>query len=64
MTEQEVLNEIFETYKWWVGFCSRDYAGVLKHRYNTTTLNQNTIDNIIKHCGYEILTHKTYTKKN
>ncbi len=62
MTEKEVLDEVFNTYKWWVGFCSRNYSTILKHRYYNTTLSQSTIDNIIKHCGYKVLTEKTYTK--
>ena len=63
MTETQVLTEIFDTYKWYIGFCDDNYAGVLKHRYKTTTLSQDTIDKIIKHCGYVVVTQKTYSKK-
>jgi len=63
MTETQVLDEIFETFKWWVGFCSRNYAGVLKHRYKTTSLTEGTIMQIIKHCGYIVETERTYKKK-
>jgi hypothetical protein len=62
MTEEEVLKEIFDTYKWWVGYCTRSYSSILKHRYYTTTLSQPVIDSIIKHCGYSIIREREYKK--
>lgn len=62
MTEQQVLKEIFNTFRWYDGLYTGNYARVLKHRYENTSLSQCTIDLIIKHCGYLVVTEKRYGK--
>ena len=62
MTESEVIEDIFNTYKWYVGIFAQSYSYTIKHRYKNNSLSQSTIDLIIKLSGYELSSKRTYQK--
>ena len=62
MTESQVLDEIFNTFKWYVGIVTDKYAYILKKRYKEGKLSQETIDMIIRESGYVVSQDKVYTR--
>lgn len=64
MTESEVLNEIFSTYKWYIGIFEDSYARVLKYRFEKGLLTYETRQMVIEKCGYTVVTIRTYSGEN
>jgi len=52
MTTQEVFTKITNEHKWYAGYCSKQYACILKKRFKNGELTQQKIKEMFGHFGY------------
>lgn len=62
MEESKIFTKIVSEHKWYVGFCSADYASKLKKRYYKGSLKQSTVENMLNHFGYYKTEDSVYEK--
>lgn len=53
MTTQEVFNKITSEHKWYSGYCTRQYAYILKKRFNSGGLTEDKITQMFEFFGYK-----------
>lgn len=64
MEEKDCFNNIVREHKWYIGFCSADYASKLKKRYLKGSLKQSTVESMLSHFGYEKVKGAVYRPKD
>jgi len=54
MTVEEVFNKITSAPKWYGGYCSKEYASILKSRFKEDKLSTDKLTEMFNFFGFEL----------
>ena len=54
MTTQELFIKITSVKKWYSGYCTKEYACIIKNRFNKNKLSINKLSEMFNYFGYEL----------